>query len=193
MRKMLLAILVLLLVVSCKMTLPEVTELPTVGTGLARVEADVDTARNLTQKSKPHANNIGNALLDGAIMSLDDAKAEVGKLKVTLATVTGQVDAVTAQRDTLAVDLKAERNHWVGYKTRLWAKAIIITAVAGYLVLGVGGALLKGFFPAGRLFLLGRGILRVLPFANPFSSLASRIRESRGSTNVNINVGSKKE
>jgi len=160
---------------------PAVTSLPAVGEGLARVGADAKDAAGHVERAKPHADDIGKTELNGATVTLEDLEIELAKARVAFDASTQQASKLARNYSDKARELEAERDHWLGYKTRQLLFWVILVGVLGWLGLGIGGMALKGF-GAGWVFTIGQQILRALPGANFFSAGANKILEARGQT-----------
>jgi hypothetical protein len=91
---------------------------------IASVGSDIDY-------SIPHADADGQTRLRGAKTTLSAAEADVPKVLAALS-------AQQARADKAEAGLKAERNHWVGYKARVAAWWIIgLTLTFGAIVAGL--------------------------------------------------------
>jgi len=169
-----------------------VTDLPVIGQGLTRIEGDATDAKAHVQRATPHADPIGKTELTGANDSLTDLLLELADTEIAYASVTKQVEALGRSNFTLVHDLEAERDHWLGYKTRQLIFWLCLVVGLGWVSIGLAGMLLKGF-GGGTMFAVGQQILRALPLANLFSAGANKIMEVRSvpitqPVTVNVNV-----
>jgi hypothetical protein len=156
-----------------------ITSLPQVGEGLALCGADAQDAAGHVERAKPHADDIGKTELGGATVSLNDLELELAKARVAFDASTQQVSKLARNYSDKARELEAERDHWLGFKTRQLLFWVILVGGLTWLGLGIGGMALKGF-GAGWVFTIGQQILRALPGANFFSAGANKILEARG-------------
>lgn len=145
---------------------------------------------------KPYAANASGesvakstAFIAAAAANIDAAKPDSGATaKVLLTVANGQLSNATKENNAASNQIHAtqkelaynvqgwakEREHWIGYKTRVLGWWIIGIASVLWVGLGIAGA----FLPFGGL---GSTILRVLPFSNPFAWLRDTvIKPSKG-------------
>jgi uncharacterized protein GlcG (DUF336 family) len=108
----------------------------------------------------PHTDSEGQGHLTAAQGDLTGATADLSSAKAS--------NAQQMKEESRAVsDLKAEREHWLGYRLRKFLWWIIGGATLVWVITGVAGA----FLPIGGL---GSTLLRLLPFANPWAFLRDR-------------------
>jgi hypothetical protein len=165
MKNTIIAILLMLFYGGCSQ--PQSSHLSPVGNGIGRIDGDVNNASNSVDQAKPHTDSIGNAHLTDASFSLSDAKLQI--VTTTKALTASQIASDKIIKDDQAThdQLTEERNHWVGYKTRLLARWIIAISVSLWLIVGV----LFCINSVSPIAWIGPVIVEVanaLPFFNPF-------------------------
>lgn len=125
------------------------------GESVAKSSAFIAAASANIDAAKPDTGRTGKALLNVADDQLTSATKENDA-------ASKQIHATQKQLADAVQGWAKEREHWLGYKTRVLGWWIIGIASGLYLALGIAGI----FLPVGGI---GSTILRVLPLANPFA------------------------
>lgn len=165
----------------CKQRQVAAVEGPSAGQGVARAQGYTDSARQNIASVIPFVSPPGKPLIEAAMQQLasalesmwqaslasDRTEAALAKSQQQNAALRQQIDDERSQH---AAAMKAERDHYLGYKARVllrWIVGIGIALIVAWCALGVWAA----FLPAGGI---GSTILRLLPFANPFAALRDK-------------------
>jgi hypothetical protein len=153
-------------------------QIQNIGNGLARVSGDIDTASNSVNAAVPFTSDVGAAHLSSASYSLTDAKSQIVSTQKSLADEQKATDKIIKDDQQAHTDLSNERNHWIGYKTRLLARWIIGISLAVWLAVGILYAI-TSVSPIAWLSPIILEIERFLPAMNPFEWLASWLKSRK--------------
>lgn len=90
--------------------------------------------------------------------------------------IKNQIKQLRADMDQIDADYKRLNDEYQHLKNKtsvkiaLFIESAVKWFVAIWIILGVGGAALTAFMPGGSvLYIVGKELIRLLPFANPFS------------------------
>lgn len=170
------AYLTLASIMGCKGShLSDSSSLNHIGNGLARIGGDVDSAQGSITVAKPHADDVGQAHLDDASSDLTDAKTQLATTQKNYEIALSDAALQAHNAQTLADELKAERAHWVGYRTRLLARWVIGIALSVWLLVGIAFAI-TSISPIAWLSPIVLEIERFLPAMNPWEWLVSYLK-----------------